>query len=361
MPTLGEFYDDLRKTIARGTSTDAQMKTWTRQAIKHLERNNSFDYMRDYYLIVPEPDSTYMDLGFEGRKLKAVEHLGVITSSGQIGWSGKMGFQGGYGAHNFGGYAINKDRIFFNGMVPGSPGLLLLASFFSSLPEKETETHPLLELSDDCVKWQVMVYANARDKAAVATWAALRDEALRTTLTSDDEFQKSSDLAMEYRGGSDGRLVPPGSGLPASIYGMFNIEHMFGVAGMFLIGEGAVTPSDGQFITAEALGQMNQIQQISAIEWTNLVVGTVTLGGTSQLAYPAHAYRARLEISVPISAVDVLYFGLGAPAVVGVGPALGPGQVYDSGYPLSPSDRLEVHVISATTGVPFQIRQKILP
>lgn len=238
MPTLGEFLDDLRQTVARGNSQDQRLRTWTRQAIRFIERNNTFDYMRDFYYVVPLPDSYSFDLEFvePPRRLKAVEALGVIMASGQIQTLSKIGHRGAGGQRGFGGYSVNKDTITFSGQVLGSPGLLVLASFFSELPEEETETHPLLELSDDLVKWQVMIYANARDKAAVGTWGALRDEALRTALVSDDEFQKETDLYMEYRGGSDGALIPKGEGLPLTIEGLFNTEGISGVAGLYLIG-----------------------------------------------------------------------------------------------------------------------------
>lgn len=237
MPTLGEFYDDLRLTLARGNSEEKKIATWTRQAIRFLERNNTFDYMRDFYYVVPEPDSYYFDLEFDSppRRLKSVDALGVIMSGGGVQPLSKIGFRGAFGHKAFGGYSVNKDTVTFSGQIIGSPGLILLASFFSELPE-QSETHPLLELSDDLVKWQVMIYANARDSKATATWAALRDEALRTALIADDEFQKETDVSMEYRGGSDGQLLLRGDGLPETIEGMFDIEGMSGVAGLYLIG-----------------------------------------------------------------------------------------------------------------------------
>lgn len=237
MTTLGEFYDDLRLTLARGSSEDKRIATWTRQAIRFLERNNTFDYMRDFYVVVPEPDSYSFDLEFVDppKRMKSLDALGMISSSGAVASLSKIGFRGARGGSSFGSYSINKDTVSFSGQVLGSPGLLLLASFFSTLPE-QSETHPLLDLSDDLVKWQVMIYANARDSKTAATWAALRDEALRTALVADDEFQKETGISMEYRGGADGHLLPPGDGLPASIEGMYDIEGMAGLAGLYLVG-----------------------------------------------------------------------------------------------------------------------------
>lgn len=238
MPTLGEFLDDLRLTVNRGNSQDQRLRTWTRQAIRFIERNNTFDYMRDFYFVVPEPDSYSFSLNFidPPRRPKAVEALGVVMVNGQIQPLSKIGHRGAGGNKGFGGYSVNKDTISFSGQVQGSPGLLVLASFFSELPAKESETHPLLDLSDDLVKWQVMIYANARDKGAVTTWGALRDEALRTALISDDEFQKETDLSMEYRGGSDGALIPKGEGLPESLEGLYDVAGLAGVSGLYLIG-----------------------------------------------------------------------------------------------------------------------------
>lgn len=98
---------------------------------------------------------------------------------------------------------------------------------------------------------------------------------------------------------------------------------------------------------------------LRAVEWLD-TSGTVTLGGTAQTALSANPSTVRLKIIVPLTAADSIYIGLGVVAVVGVGDPIGPGQSYDSGWPVSAADKLAVSVISATTGVAYTIRRKVL-
>lgn len=99
--------------------------------------------------------------------------------------------------------------------------------------------------------------------------------------------------------------------------------------------------------------------KLDTVEWQTDVNGTIATGGVAQVGVAATTTLMRLIISVPITSTGSLFFSLGGTAVVGSGQEIGPGQLYDSGYPPSAADRLAVSVISATTGATFTIRRKL--
>lgn len=239
MPTLAEFYSEVSATIARGSFLDSRLPTWLRQALLLHERNNTFNYMRSFYYVVPEPNQSSFALNFDEltppRRMKAPEFLGLVGEDGVVSPLSKLSGRGSGGQNSLGGWSLLGGKIEFSGPVLGSPGLLLRASFYSDLPSSTSESPSFLQFAEDLYKWQVLMTANARDKLQVAIWQGLRDEALRTVLVASDEEEKETDTFMEYRGGSSGNLIPRGSSFPTSVPGSYLIEGTYGVAGMYLI------------------------------------------------------------------------------------------------------------------------------
>ena len=63
--TVAEFYDDLRTVIARGTAVDTSIPIWSRSALRFLEREITFDYMKVSFFLLQEPGSKFFDFGAE--------------------------------------------------------------------------------------------------------------------------------------------------------------------------------------------------------------------------------------------------------------------------------------------------------
>ena len=59
--TVGDFYEDLRIVLARGNTTDERLKVWARVALRFLEREFTFDYMRNTYFLRLAPGARYFD------------------------------------------------------------------------------------------------------------------------------------------------------------------------------------------------------------------------------------------------------------------------------------------------------------
>lgn len=75
MPTLAEFYAEVSSEIKRGTSLDAQIPTWARNACRWLESDYDYNYMQT----VARFDYSYGDTVAAPARLKKIEYLREIT------------------------------------------------------------------------------------------------------------------------------------------------------------------------------------------------------------------------------------------------------------------------------------------
>lgn len=97
----------------------------------------------------------------------------------------------------------------------------------------------------------------------------------------------------------------------------------------------------------------------AVVEWIDPdITGEILVAGQAQTILGADPDRLVYRISTLLSAVDILYFALGVPAVVGVGVPIGPGVYFNSVYPPSANVKSYVSVISATAGVSYRLRRK---
>ena len=206
---LGEFHDDVRASLGRGTSLDALIPSWTRRAALWIERNRTLQYMRKYAVVEIdiETNDTPRFIEIEGAGFKAVEMLRWITADGEY-------------------HAVTpKDPRDFPRLETGTPiyywldgvsrivlastpnenlsGELVVATY-TSWPGQLTAQHWLLDAAFDVLFARTMMnYArHARDAGAYQTYKTELDDALLGLYAADDELIYSgADLAMNYSGG----------------------------------------------------------------------------------------------------------------------------------------------------------------
>ncbi len=242
--TVGDFYDDLRAIIARGTSQNARLPTLCRQAVRFFERNNSFDYMRDTFFLIPNPEENFFDLDEDSiPTLKAVEALAYYGANGGSLYLEKMNklSLGPNNGNMASQYYLKGRRLYLLGAPRTSIlayPMLLSSSSYSTWPTDEDETHPLLDMADDLIKWQVQLALSIgfRSQEELQGIKLMRDEALKTVLDAQEEADRESNAQMLYFGGSDGRLFASSLEAIEYIQGIYDLPETFGVAGIYHAG-----------------------------------------------------------------------------------------------------------------------------
>jgi len=244
MPTVNDFYDNLRRALSRGTSLEQELKDWSAEALKFLERNTTFNYMRDTYFLLPFPDVLYFDLDLP--RLKQIDSLSYFGVDGGAIPLTKINRQS-LGAFNHTrpcGYWQQGTRLFFEGslkpagMTQEYPMILRVVQF-SVWPSDGTVSHPLLEFADDLLKYQVMVQQAPalRKDESIPSWKLMRDESLQSVAIMQEELEKETEISMEYWGGT-GRLYQNASECINAIEGMYDLPDTFGVPGLYHVGPG---------------------------------------------------------------------------------------------------------------------------
>jgi len=263
--TVAEFYDDLRTVIARGTAVDTSIPIWSRSALRFLEREITFDYMKATFFLLLEPGAKFFDFGAHDPPipLKRIEALGYFGQDGGMIPLARINVNsiGRNIAVIPNGYRQAGTKIFFEG-ASNPPGvtpttvsypLMLHASLFTEWPSVGTSSHPILALADDLIKHQVLLQSvtSVRKQEEMAGWKMLRDEAIGSVRRLQDENELETNAQMEYWGGTTGRLFPNVSSAIAAIQGMYDVPDNFGVAGIYLVGDTTPPPVEGDHLILE--------------------------------------------------------------------------------------------------------------
>jgi hypothetical protein len=270
--TVAEFYDDLRTVIARGTAVDTSIPIWSRSALRFLEREITFDYMKATFFLLLEPGSKFFDFGGQSPPipLKKIEALGYFGQDGGMIPLSRINVNsiGRNIAVIPNGYRQAGTSIFFEGAAtpPGitvttvSYPLMLHTSLFSQWPTAGTSTHPILDIADDLIKHQVLLQSvtSVRKQEEMAGWKLLRDEAIGSVrrLQDENELEGSVHAQMDYWGGTTGRLYPNVSSCVAAIKGMYDLPSTFGTTGLYMVGgsaSGGEGPASARPFTSEIL------------------------------------------------------------------------------------------------------------
>lgn len=242
--TVGDFYSDVRTTIARGAVLDSRLPILARQAVRLLERNNTFEYMRDTYFVIPEEGLNFFDLPTDQFPvLKDVETLAYFGVNGGHIYLDKID-RNAVGVNSWAlpnEFYIQNRRLFLLGAkkedITDYP-LLLQTSCYSTWPSDEAEEHPLLDLADDLIKWQIQLTntVGLRSQEELQGYKLLRDEALRSVLLAQDQADRPSSAQMNYYGGGDGRMFATSREAIDHLLGMYDLPETFGVAGIYSVG-----------------------------------------------------------------------------------------------------------------------------
>jgi hypothetical protein len=263
--TVAEFYDDLRTVIARGTAVDTSIPIWAKSALRFLEREVTFDYMKFTFFLLLEPGAKFFDFATNDPPipLKKIEALGYFGQDGGMIPLARINVNsiGRNIAIIPNGYRQAGTRIFFEG-ASSPPGiiptnvsypLMMHTALFTEWPTNGNTTHPILSLADDLIKHQVLLQSvtSVRKQEEMTGWKLLRDEAIGSIRRLQDENELETNAQMDYWGGTTGRLFPNVSSAIAAIQGMYDVPASFGVAGLYPIGFSVASTRYGSFIAME--------------------------------------------------------------------------------------------------------------
>jgi hypothetical protein len=247
--TVGDFYEDLRVVIARGNTTDERLKVWSRVALRFLEREFTFDYMKNMYFLIMEPGSRSFNFAKQDPPipLKEIEAIGYYGGDGgMIQFKRRNVFSlAGMNGRLDSTYRTMQSQIIFEGTTT-PPGLTtetqaypiqLHNSIFTEWPTDPNATHPILDICDDLMKYQVLLSStpSLRKQSELQGWKFMRDEAITGLRRLEDSKELEDDVRMEYWGGHDGRLFSSASEAIAHICGMYDVPSTFGIAGLYLV------------------------------------------------------------------------------------------------------------------------------
>ena len=206
--TVGDFYEDLRIVLARGNTTDERLKVWARVALRFLEREFTFDYMRNTYFLILAPGARYFDFSQHTPpiSLKEIEALGYYGGDGGMiqfkrrNVASMAGMNGSLDSC----YRTAQSRIIFEGTTtpPGlttvdqSYPLLLHTGVFTEWPSDENASHPILEIADDLMKYQVLLSStpSLRKQSELQGWKFMRDEAITGLRRLEDSKELEDDV-----------------------------------------------------------------------------------------------------------------------------------------------------------------------
>lgn len=201
---LGDFKSQINGNIRRGTSLDARIPTFIRQAARWIERNKTLQYMKVLATISIDPDTNDAPRFIEltGTLIKSVIFFRWIDDEGTY------------------LYLRNWDPAKFTALESGTPRYYWLdgvsrivltttpdevlsgelqVSRYTSWPTNNDATHWLLDNAEDVLEAQTMIqFAKyVRDAELQQHWRAIRDEGLVTLYAAEQEFEYSNtDLQM---------------------------------------------------------------------------------------------------------------------------------------------------------------------
>jgi hypothetical protein len=204
---LGEFHAEIKASLARGDSLDAIIPGYTRRAALWMERNYTFQYMKQFLEVDIDPTlaSTprYIELGPGAPK--AIPMFRWVLGDGTYMPLTKVDplRLDALEVSTPESYWLDGTRRIILSSTPGEVlhGELRIDRY-TPWPAELTFTHWLLDRAEDVMLAQtlIMMSIHLRDPRLRDNYKQMRDEGMLTLLNAEDELQYGNqDGAMEYR------------------------------------------------------------------------------------------------------------------------------------------------------------------
>lgn len=205
---LGEFHAQVSADIRRGTTQDAQIPKWTRQAALFLERNKTMNYMRRFATVNIDlaTNDTPRFVELTDTRIKSIQFFRWVNSDGTFSYMEKKD------PRDMADLASGTPEVYWPSgvstlVLSSTPdtnlsGELWLSSY-SAWPTNLASTHWLIENAEDVLEAGAMMNAgkHLRDQSMYAFWKTEYDKGLVSLYAAEDEFaQENTNYIMEYAG-----------------------------------------------------------------------------------------------------------------------------------------------------------------
>lgn len=209
---LGDFHEMVDLSLGRGSAVTDLIPSFTRQAVRWMERNHTFAYMQQFVLLELDVSALdtprYIELGPGAPKaipfFRWVGDDGYYAKVERISPADQDFLADATAAKPPTGYWLDGiARLVLNATpTEDLSGELRLDRYTSWPVENDDFEHWLMDYAEDVLLAQTLLGLSARlrDPKLRETYKEMRDEGLHTLLRADEELQFSGQTArMEYR------------------------------------------------------------------------------------------------------------------------------------------------------------------
>lgn len=202
--TLGEFHTLLRDTIKRGDSLDESIPQYVAMAVRFIERNYTFKYMEHLASLQMVEGDRVVELTRYYKKVEFVRFTPYDTISDYTYLHPTEARQivrpsTGAPAELF---LLGTNKLIFNPIPDTAYSGEVLMVAYTDWPTALDSRHYLLDIAPDLLLGQtamMMAIGPMRDPRMVEGYKLMRDEAIKTLETADDELRYGgADLRMGY-------------------------------------------------------------------------------------------------------------------------------------------------------------------
>lgn len=212
---LEDFHRMVSSEVKRGDRLDAMIPLYTKQAVNFLERNWPLKYMEEWVYITLAPGDQVVDMIWSFRNFRflrrpsATEWLYMRKANPQeetmmAGMDTGHAYAQDTTLNKY--FQIGVRYVRFNAVWNGAENLPIEGIVYKYSDWQQTKPdfrHFLLDQGSDLLLYQTMLRIGAaiRDPRVKDLYLGLRDEALRTFLTADEDSEYAGmDDGMEYGG-----------------------------------------------------------------------------------------------------------------------------------------------------------------
>jgi len=206
MATLGEFHDMVRLTLKKGTTLDNVFPSRVRQAVRWIERNFTFQYMKrigtvtldlasEFPWAVETPSKTWKSIDL----VRIVDGSSIYPLTMDPDYNQQLTFP----TERPTRYVLDGvERIMLNSMPDKDYYIEVFWNQYTSWGVDDNFTCWLLENAEDLLLYQSMLHMALylSDDRMASTYLAGRDEALRTLMVEAQERTATglNDLRMGF-------------------------------------------------------------------------------------------------------------------------------------------------------------------
>jgi hypothetical protein len=202
---LSEFHDLVRDSAKRGDTIDTLIPRYVKMAVTWIERNWSFKYMEQLATLrlVAADRVVELDRYIKGVKFVRFTPFGDIADYTYLSPVDNVNVvkpESGVPAEF---YILGHNKLVFNPIPDIAYEGEVELTAFTDWPTADDSRHYLLDIGTDLLLSQTLMMLAVtilRDPKMIEGFRVLREESIRTMLSTDDEMRYTgADLRMGYR------------------------------------------------------------------------------------------------------------------------------------------------------------------